>query len=53
MSFEEDEEFSTGIYLTTSKKYLVIRSNQTLNESRILKADNPMGEFRVFETARG
>lgn len=47
--FEADEEFSTYIYLTTSKKFLVIGSSQTLTtESRILEADNPDGQFRVF-----
>ncbi|TFH34045.1 MAG: S9 family peptidase, partial [Bacteroidia bacterium] len=47
--FEEDEEFSTGIFLSRSKKYLVIGSSQTLtSEARILEADNPDGEFRVF-----
>jgi oligopeptidase B len=47
---ETDEEFSTGIYLTTSKKYLVIYSNQTLSsEARVLRADNPDGEFELFE----
>jgi oligopeptidase B len=47
--FESDEEFSTGIYLTTSKKYFVIFSSQTLStEARILRADNPGGDFEVF-----
>lgn len=48
--FEEDEEFSTYIGKTKSREYLVIVSNQTLStESRILAADNPDGEFRVFQ----
>ena len=48
--FEENEEFSTYIRKTKSRKYLVIVSNQTLStESRILKADNPDGEFIVFQ----
>lgn len=48
--FEEDEEFSTYISKTKSKKYLVINSNQTLStESRILAADNPDGDFKVFQ----
>ncbi|MFN2380566.1 MAG: S9 family peptidase, partial [Bacteroidales bacterium] len=47
--FESDEEFSTGIYLTTSEKYFVIFSSQTLStEARILKTDNPGGDFEVF-----
>ena len=46
---EEDEEFTCGISKTQSKKYLVIFSNQTLTtEARILRADNPEGQFRIF-----
>ena len=48
--FEEDEEFTTGIYKTKSEKYLVIFSSQTLStEARILEADNPDGDFRIFQ----
>lgn len=47
--FEEDEEFTCGIGKTQSEKYLVIFSNQTLTtEARILEADNPEGQFRLF-----
>lgn len=47
--FEEDEEFTCNIGKTKSEKYLVIFSSQTLTtEARILEADNPGGEFRVF-----
>ncbi|MDZ7738992.1 MAG: S9 family peptidase [Bacteroidales bacterium] len=47
--YEEDEEFTCGIGKTQSEKYLVIFSNQTLTtEARILEADNPQGQFRVF-----
>jgi oligopeptidase B len=47
--FEEDEEFTCGIGKTQSDKYLVIFSSQTLTtEARILEADNPEGQFRVF-----
>ena len=47
--FEEDEEFTCGIGKTQSEKYLVISSSQTLTtESRILRADRPEGEFRLF-----
>lgn len=47
---EKDETFSTYIYKTKSKKYLVIGSASTLsNEYRILEADNPTGEFRLFD----
>ncbi len=48
--FESDETFSTNIYKTKSKKYLVIGSTQTLStEYRILEADNPDGDFRIFQ----
>ncbi|MBS0011770.1 MAG: S9 family peptidase [Bacteroidales bacterium] len=47
--FEEDEEFTCGIGKTQSEKYLVIYSSQTLTtEARILEADDPEGQFRVF-----
>ncbi len=47
---EKDETFSTYVYKTKSKKYLIIASSATLsNEYRILEADNPTGEFRVFQ----
>jgi len=47
--FEDDEEFTCGIGKTQSEKYLIIFSNQTLTtEARILEADNPEGEFRIF-----
>lgn len=47
---EKDETFGTYIYKTKSKKYLVIASSATLsNEYRILEADNPTGEFRLFQ----
>jgi oligopeptidase B len=48
--FESDETFSTYVYKTKSKKFLVIGSSQTLStEYRILEANNPEGEFRVFQ----
>ncbi|MFK7748926.1 MAG: S9 family peptidase, partial [Kordia sp.] len=52
---EKDETFVTFVYKTKSKKYLVIGSYSTLTmEYRILEADNPDGEFRVFqERVRG
>ena len=50
---ENDDTFSTFIYKTKSKKYLVIASTSTLsNEYRILEADNPLGTFRLFETRK-
>ncbi|MBK9254940.1 MAG: S9 family peptidase [Saprospiraceae bacterium] len=47
---EKDETFNTFIYKTKSKKYLVIGSSSTLsNEYQILEADNPTGNFRMFQ----
>ncbi|WP_081748346.1 S9 family peptidase [Aquimarina megaterium] len=47
---ETDETFSTFVYKTKSKKYLVIGSSSTLtSEYRILRADDPTGEFKVFQ----
>lgn len=47
---EKDETFSTYVYKTKSKKYLVIGSSATLSqEYQILEADNPAGNFRMFQ----
>ncbi len=47
---EKDDTFYTFVYKTKSKKYLVIGSTSTLtSEYRILKADNPTGEFKIFQ----
>ncbi|MBQ0735415.1 S9 family peptidase [Aquimarina celericrescens] len=47
---EKDDTFYTFVYKTKSKKYLVIGSSSTLtSEYRILKADNPTGEFKIFQ----
>ncbi len=47
---EKDDTFYTFVYKTKSKKYLVIGSGSTLtSEYRILRADDPMGEFKVFQ----
>ena len=47
---EEDETFSTFIYKTKSKKYLVIGSYATVTqEYKFLNADTPDGEFQLFE----
>lgn len=47
---EEDDTFSTFVYKTKSKKYIVIGSYATLTrEYKVLEADNPMGEFRVIQ----
>lgn len=47
--FEEDETFFTYVYKTKSEKFIIIGSSATLSdEYRILRADNPDGEFRVL-----
>ncbi len=47
---ETDDTFNTFVYKTKSKKYLVIGSSSTLStEYRILNADNPNGEFKMFQ----
>jgi len=46
---EKDDTFSTFIYRTKSKKYLVIGSFSTLtSEFQILSTENPDGAFKVF-----
>ncbi len=46
---EKDSTYNTFVYKTKSKKYLVIGSVSTLtSEYRILEADNPEGDFRIF-----
>ncbi len=48
--FEEDNTFSTGVYKEKSRKYIVIESESTLtSEFQILKADEPDGDFKVFQ----
>ena len=47
---ESDETFSTFIYKTKSKKYLVIGSYQTIStEYRVLNADTPDEAFQIFQ----
>ena len=47
---ENDETFNVGIFKTKSDKWLVIGSFQTISqEFRILPADNPRGEWRIFQ----
>ena len=47
---ETDETFSTAVYKTKSRKYLVIGSFSTLtSEFRFLSAEDPEGEFRVVQ----
>ncbi len=46
---ETDETFSTSVFKTKSRRFIVIHSSSTLSdEARILRADDPTGEFRVF-----
>lgn len=48
---EKDETFSCFVFKTKSEKYLVIGSSQTLTtEYRVLEADQPNGEFRIFQS---
>lgn len=47
---EKDETFSTMVYKSKSKKYLIIGSQSTLTtEYQILSADTPDGTFRLFQ----
>lgn len=47
---ETDPTNYIGINKTRSNQYLVISSSATLSsEHRILKADNPTGEFQIFQ----
>ncbi|MBD3414930.1 MAG: prolyl oligopeptidase family serine peptidase [Candidatus Aminicenantes bacterium] len=47
---EKDNTFSTTIYKTKSDRFLIIASYQTLStEMRYLDADDPLGEFQVFQ----
>ncbi|MGY0392556.1 S9 family peptidase [Bizionia sp. KMM 8389] len=46
---ETDETFNAFVYKTKSRKYIVIGASSTLtSEYRILPADKPDGEFKVF-----
>jgi len=46
---EKDETFRCFVTKTKSKRYIMIASTQTLStEYRLLEADNPQGQFRVF-----
>ncbi len=46
---EEDETYSTFVYKSKSKKYIVIGSVSTLtSEYQVLPANEPNGEFKVF-----
>ncbi len=46
---EEDETFSTFVYKTKSKQFIVIGATSTMtSEYRILPADTPNSDFRLF-----
>ena len=48
---EDDSTFDVEVYSTKSQKFIVIASESTLStECRILEADNPDGNFRLFQT---
>lgn len=49
--FEEaDETYSTYVYKSRSKKYIIIGSSANMSdEYRILKADDPDGDFKLFQ----
>jgi len=48
---EGDSTFDVEVYKTKSQKYIVIASESTLStECRILDADSPDGQFRIFKT---
>ncbi|MEJ6793232.1 MAG: S9 family peptidase [Lacinutrix sp.] len=47
---EKDDTFNSFVYKTKSKKFIVIGSSSTLtSEFRILNADTPDGDFKVFQ----
>jgi oligopeptidase B len=48
--FEKDDTYSVEVTKEKSKKYIVISSSSTMTtEFRILLADNPVGEFTIFQ----
>ncbi len=50
---EKDETFHTYIYKSKSHQYLIIGSHSTLtSEIRILSADTPEGEFKIFQSRK-
>jgi oligopeptidase B len=47
---ESDETFSTFVYKSKSKEYMIIGSTSTLtSEYRFLPADDPTGEFQIIQ----
>ena len=48
--YEDDEEFNLYSYKTKSGKYIVISTGKTISdEKRILNANNPSGDFKIFQ----
>ena len=46
---EEDETFSTAVWKTKSKRFMIISSSHTLaDEARFLDAKQPTGEFEIL-----
>jgi len=49
--YEKDETFSSFVYKTKSKKYIVIGSGSTLtDEYQVLEASNPNGNLRMVQS---
>lgn len=47
---EKDEIYRTFVYKSKSRKYIIIGSSSTLtSEYRVLPADQPDGDFKVFQ----
>ncbi|MCF4101474.1 S9 family peptidase [Gillisia sp. M10.2A] len=47
---EKDETYNTYVYKSKSRKYLIIGSHSTLtSEYRVLDANTPEGEFKIFQ----
>lgn len=47
---EKEDTYSTYVYLTKSKKFIVIGSSSTLTtEYRFVEANNPNGKFKIFQ----
>ena len=47
---EKNSAFNTFVYRTKSEKYIIIGSYSTVSsEYRMLEADNPTGEFKIFQ----
>jgi len=47
---EKGEAFNAFVYASKSEKYIIIGSHSTVSsEYHILEADNPTGEFRLFQ----